>query len=388
MPNVNNPALATASAAQTQAAGSRMLGYYLGAGGVKVDCLFDTANFMVKDGAGTYRAAPAANKDVRILAAAHDTISAPTGGLTFTRTDGGQLQAIFGAENGGLVMAAREGLIFSTGGGALYSSTIERARIDASGNFGIGLAPSHRLHVRSTLEIARFETTTARGSGAAFIGIADPSGRKGYWGYGGANDSMFLINEMNNVLVFGTNGISRWGISATGNIYPITDNSYSLGAASNRATIIYAATGTINTSDEREKTWRGAPNAAELSAARRIAAQLGFYQWNDAITEKGEDGARLHFGVRAQAVWAIMADEGLIDPIVEGEAPSSRYAFLCHDAWDAVEAVPEQRDEEDNIIVNAVPAREAGDRFGIRPDQLALFLIAAQEARLAALEAA
>src|SRR3546814_9703399 len=62
----------TATAAQTQAAGSRILGYYLGGGGVKVDCLFDTSNFMVKDGDGTYRATPAANKDVRIVAAAHD----------------------------------------------------------------------------------------------------------------------------------------------------------------------------------------------------------------------------------------------------------------------------------------------------------------------------
>jgi len=34
------------------------------------------------------------------------------------------------------------------------------------------------------------------------------------------------------------------------------------------------------------------------------------------------------------------------------------------------------------------PARAAGDRYGIRPDQLALFLIAVQDARLLALEAA
>src|SRR3546814_4230546 len=106
----------TATAAQTQAAGSRILGYYLGGGGVKVDCLFDTSNFMVKDGDGTYRATPAANKDVRIVAAAHDTIAAPTGGLTFTRTDGEQLQSIFGTGDGGLAIAARASLIFATGG--------------------------------------------------------------------------------------------------------------------------------------------------------------------------------------------------------------------------------------------------------------------------------
>ena len=36
----------------------------------------------------------------------------------------------------------------------------------------------------------------------------------------------------------------------------------------------------------------------------------------------------------------------------------------------------------------AQSAREAGDIFSIRADELALFLISAQEARLAALEAA
>ena len=71
-----------------------------------------------------------------------------------------------------------------------------------------------------------------------------------------------------------------------------------------------------------------------MAAARRIALELGFYQWNDAIAEKGAAGARLHFGVRAQAVWAIMADEGLIDPLVPAATPDSRYAFLCYDRWD------------------------------------------------------
>src|SRR3546814_35512 len=124
-----------------------------------------------------------------------------------------------------------------------------------------------------------------------------------------------------------------------------------------------------------------------VRAARGIEAEVGTYRWLASVAEKGDE-ARIHVGVRAQAVWEIMADEGLIDPIVQGEPPSSRYAFLCYDAWDAVEAVAEERDEEGNITVEAVEARPAGNRFGIRPDQLTLFLIAAQEARIAALAAA
>jgi hypothetical protein len=38
----------TATATQTRAAGSRMIGYYMD-GPVKVDCLFDTGNFLTKN---------------------------------------------------------------------------------------------------------------------------------------------------------------------------------------------------------------------------------------------------------------------------------------------------------------------------------------------------
>lgn len=141
---------------------------------------------------------------------------------------------------------------------------------------------------------------------------------------------------------------------------PGGDNNRTLGTGSFRWSTVYAATGAINTSDAREKTERRGFTLAELSAAKRIAATIGVFQFVGRIRE--------HVGVVAQDVWAIMADEGLIDPIVEGETPSCAYAFLCYDEWDEIEGSP------------------AGNRFGIRPDQLAYFLIAAQEARIAALE--
>ena len=90
-----------------------------------------------------------------------------------------------------------------------------------------------------------------------------------------------------------------------------------------------------------------------------------------------------------------MADEGLVDPISDDGLPGSTpYAFLCFDQWDAEPgrpAVEEVLDDDGNVITAAWPAQpgiEAGNRFGLRVDQLALFLIAAQEARIAALEAA
>src|SRR3546814_19946404 len=81
---------------------------------------------------------------------------------------------------------------------------------------------------------------------------------------------------------------------------PGGDNIQTLGWSSARWSVIFSGTGTINTSDAREKTWRGAPTVEEIAVARRIVDELGFFQWNDAIAVKGAEDARLHFGVRAQ----------------------------------------------------------------------------------------
>lgn len=271
----------------------------------------------------------------------------------------------------------------------LQEGTGSRFTVKNNGNVGIGTTdPVCFLHVKSSAEIAIFETLTARGGGQCYATFRDPTGAKGQFGYSSIDDGFEIFNGLNSPIRFATNGSYRWQIGASGNFEPSFDNAYQIGYGAARPSVIFSATGTINTSDEREKRWRGEADEVELRAAARIAAELGFYQWNEAVAEKGEGGARLHFGAPAQAVWAIMADEGLIDPPTEGAAPSCRYAFLCYDHWDAIEPMAEVRDDEGHVLVAAQPGRAAGDRFGIRPDQLALFLIAAQEARLAALEVA
>jgi len=372
----------TATNAETRAAGSKILGFILGGGGAIVDKLFDVANFLTRAAGGYYQASAVNSANVPTAGAINNAT-----GLFVTNNSPLYGLNIGVAGTGGTWVQCQR----SDGAATVYPLMLN----PLGGNVGIGTtSPATALHVRSSGEIARLETTTARGSGNAFISINDQTGRKGYVGYGGANDRMEIINSLNADLLFATNNAYRWQILAGGDLTPVSDNAFNFGSGSVRPKLLYAVTGTVNTSDEREKTWRSAANVAELNAAKRIAAELGFYQWNDAIAEKGSEGARYHYGVRAQAVWAIMADEGLIHPLANGSAPHSAYAFLCYDEWDAVEpidAVEEVRDEEGEIIVNAQPAepgREAGNRFGIRPDQLALFLIAAQEARLSALEAA
>lgn len=342
----------TATAAQTSAAGTKFLGYYLGVGSVKVDALFDTANFLTKSTSGTFTASASLS-----LSSATDVK------ITLRGSDAPGIEA-FNIANSNL-------------GRLEFTSTGPNIRAAVGASVSLLVAGVNRLDVSSTAVTATVPILVPLGGG--------PSAPT----YSFTTDTdTGMFRYASDHLAFATGGVMRYYITSAGHMVPIADNTYSLGTGANRMSVIYAGTGTINISDGTEKTEMRVFSAPELAAAKRIGGSIGIYQWLASVAEKGEAVARLHVGVIAQEVWAIMADEGLIDPIAEGMTPSSRYAFLCYDAWEAVEAVAEERDDEGNITVEAVEPREAGNRFGIRPDQLALFLIAAQEARLAALEAA
>src|SRR3546814_17448576 len=95
-----------------------------------------------------------------------------------------------------------------------------------------------------------------------------------------------------------------------------------------------------------------------------MISELGFFQWIEAVDEKGPRRARYHYGVRAQRVWAIMAKHGLVDPISEDGRPGkTRYAFLCFDDWE-----DEFEDETENVDVtnNREVTRELKDLFAPR----------------------
>lgn len=190
-----------------------------------------------------------------------------------------------------------------------------------------------------------------------------------------------------------TGGVQRLLVDASGNHATGTDNAQTLGTASKRWSTVYAGTGTINTSDAREKTPVTPFNAAELGAATLMAKEIGSYQFLASIAAKG-DAARHHIGLTVQRAIEIMEGNGL-DPF--------KYGFICHDAWPeivvehpAVEAVDDELDDDGNVIRPGTPAKDAyteivqaaGDRYAFRYDQLALFIAAGFEARLSALETA
>jgi hypothetical protein len=316
---------------------------------------------------------------------------------------------------------------------SLATAGIERMIVEGSGRVLMGTPQSaERLNV-----------------GGKVYAISD--GEAGYRLYNGGQSVEWFMGQKSiseHALAFQTwVGAAKTDIltiDVSGNLYSGKDNNLNaLGLPSSRWSTVYAGTSTINTSDAREKVWRGGLSSSERTAARRIIAELGFFQWTDAVAEKGADGARYHFGVRAQAVARILMEEGLEDEhaldlpsdifVTDAQRPSFRAAFMCFDTWeDQFAAEYQMVDVEKQVfsglydangveVMKTVTVQErhatgrnvktvsAGNRFGLRTDQLAMFIAAglaadlseasevhdalsdqvnALEARLSALEAA
>ena len=142
--------------------------------------------------------------------------------------------------------------------------------------------------------------------------------------------------------------------STAGNILPAADNTQNLGSAANRWGVVYAGTGTINTSDQRTKQDIESLSDAELRVASALKGLVKKFRFKDAVQAKGDE-ARIHVGVVVQEVIAAFQIEGL-DPM--------RYGIVCYDQWDA------ELDDDGNEIT------PAGDRYGVRYEELlALSLI-------------
>lgn len=235
-------------------------------------------------------------------------------------------------------------------------------------------------------------------------------------------------------------------LAVNGQVSPTADNIYTCGNGTNRFSVFYGGTSVIATSDAREKLWLGGLTPAERAAARRILSRVGAYRWLDAIARKGE-AARRHIGVLAQDVAADMQVEGLdpaaygfwccdvlmtteqrvetydeVEPVTESVAVQrievrdgvprlievtehhpvvdmvavvdvSGAAILGADGAPLAHPVPRTRTvTREKTVTVEVPLLDQGGepvvRYGIRYDELAMFLFAAMAEKLAALEAA
>jgi hypothetical protein len=261
----------------------------------------------------------------------------------------------------------------SASGSANAAITFTQAMtLDASGNLGIG---STSPNIGGLTRALTLNTPTGGNySGVELAGAGTLSARFITNNAAGT----YIGSQVSIPLVFETNATERARIDSSGNfnisnggsvgtsangagIYfgsnavlpstgtALSDNSKSMGSASWRWSVIYAGTGTINTSDVNLKQDEQALTNAERNVATAIKGLIKTFRFKDAVAEKG-DAARIHVGVMAQSVKAAFEAEGL---------DANRYALFCSDTWLA---------EETN---------EEKTRLGIRYDELLAFVIAA-----------
>jgi hypothetical protein len=287
-------------------------------------------------------------------------------GSTATGTTAGLSNANLGALS---FQNCSGGLIYTNGANPIIFgvTSIERMRIDAGGNVGIGTdAPYGRLTLGSpTGAMLYMEDGSSSSTSNRYITLGHDNGFR----FQTRNSSGAFVS--NDYLV--DNNASgatshRWQIANvekmridSSSVRPGADNSQTLGANGARWSVVWAATGTISTSDEREKQQIADLDDAERRVAIALKGLVKKFKYNDAVSAKGDD-ARIHVGVIAQEVVAAFAAEGL---------DATRYALLCYDEWDAE---PERVDKEGNVVQ---AGREAGSRYGIRYDELLAFIIAA-----------
>jgi hypothetical protein len=181
------------------------------------------------------------------------------------------------------------------------------------------------------------------------------------WTFGANNGSNFVSVTSGSGGVFQAVGTTSITQCTTVEFRPVPDGTINLGGASNRWGTVYASTGTINTSDERSKQDVRSLEDTEYAVALKCKSLIKAYRFKDAVAEKG-DKARIHFGVLAQEIQSAFSSEGL---------NADDYGLFCYDEWEAKEAV---YGEDGNVVAAAV---DAGNRYGIRYDELSMFILGA-----------
>jgi hypothetical protein len=271
-----------------------------------------------------------------------------------------------------------------------FTGATERARIDSSGRLLVGTSSarsnffnstvSSAVHIEASTDSGRFISLVNSGSGGGSgggiilgasagtnglatgeLGIISFQGNDGAEFVEGARieaivDGTSSANDMPGRLVFSVTAdgasspteavrISQNRVTQFQNdIIPGTDNAYQVGQSGRRWSVIFAGTGTINTSDANLKQDIEDLEQAELNVATTIKGLIKKFRFIDAVAGKGDD-ARIHVGVIAQEVEQAFIGEGL-DP--------RRYGLFCEDTLE-----------------------DGSKRLGIRYDELLAFVIAA-----------
>lgn len=170
----------------------------------------------------------------------------------------------------------------------------------------------------------------------------------------GGIEKSLVFDDQGDSSYFRRNGVKLLEWTHT-YLAPGTANSIQCGVTTRPWSGGFTQTAFTVTSDERHKTNISQLNSSDMNSLLDAWSEVEFslYQFKDVVEVKG-DGARWHFGVIAQRAKDALTRHGL---------DWTKYAFICYDKWDASDA---QYDDEGNLIA---PAKEAGDKYGIRYEE-------------------
>tara|TARA_R110000744_G_scaffold163452_1_gene280366 strand:- start:166 stop:2586 length:2421 start_codon:yes stop_codon:yes gene_type:complete len=162
------------------------------------------------------------------------------------------------------------------------------------------------------------------------------------------------------------------GVVPVSNTAAAKDNLISLGSASARWKEVYAGNAAINTSDEREKIFKDIEQT-EKEVALVIKANIKKFVWthSEERARSGGKKARIHFGVGAQFVGKCFTD-ALLNP--------DEYSLFCYDEWGYEYVTEPATFNDEGVELTPEVTRttqEAGNRYGIRYSELAMFILSA-----------
>lgn len=224
-------------------------------------------------------------------------------------------------------------------GGAI--TWVEGMRLDVNGNLGLG-APSDplvRARIQADNPTRGIVTMISNNGSSGLTGsmLQFSQNTIGNWTIGqpAAANAFVIVNGRTSA----ADGTEVMRIDSSGHVATGTDNAQTMGTASKRWSVVYAGTGTINTSDENEKTELGPIPEEWLDAWAGVQWQR--FKYAEAVEAKG-DAARWHVGLVAQQIEQVFADNGL---------DAFQCGLLCRD---------DLFDDEGAMI---------GQRYGIRYDE-------------------
>jgi len=208
-------------------------------------------------------------------------------------------------------------------------------RNDSGGGLLINTSGSYIINYLAGTEKTRITTGQLRVVGVGYKLAFDTDGVNGstelftngqydfriFNSRGGASN----IDVSTYSIVFGTNGSTQRYAMETGRLIPLADNAYTMGASGYRWSAIWAANGTIQTSDERQKKditptnlgldfimslkpvsykWKIGKNI--VTSEDEIIDEYGATKSNDIMTPI--EGTRTHYGLIAQQVKEVLGD--------------------------------------------------------------------------------